>query len=569
MSLWIPPYLSVRRVADRVRLGILPPLAWDVEDPPEFLIPLVAELSKPTDRAVAVECAMRHSGWNRSEAQTLMGDLQDAGVLVPVWERSERYDRHQLYYHMLGAEGDPQHQLAKMTVGLIGMGSIGTHLAIHLAAAGVGGLVITDGDRVELSNLTRQTLFRETDVGRRKVEAASQRLRELRSDLLVEVIPHAFDGPELAADVAARADIVLLSADRPADVHSWVNAACLSAGKPFSAAGYIEGHGCVGPLLHVPETPCFECIRLSAHALVGQQLDEGSVEVATAELNSGWQAPSYGPLNALVAAIQANEAIRWLLGMRTATAGRRLLIDSQIYEVTWEDFEVSNKCGMCGRMTSDTPVWHQIASQYQEERDRHSFNAVLLDDLVPNLIPYAERQHVADVGAGAGQITARLLARGYSVDAYEPTPDMRALLRVRLAGVAGGDLRIFDQGIDGLAFLPGGYDAVCCINVLDHIEDLGAALSTLVGALRCGGALVVSVPHPLKDRGGWKKTPQASGWSYQNFVVEDYFEEGPCRKVREDRYGEIRVREVVTQHRTISSYLNAMLDCGLEIIRVL
>ncbi|MGH3889082.1 MAG: HesA/MoeB/ThiF family protein [Pseudonocardiaceae bacterium] len=142
---------------------------------------------------------------------------------------------------MLGVAGHPQDQLAGVTVGLIGMGGIGTHLAVHLAAAGVGGLLITDGDHVELSNLTRQTLFREADVGRRKVEAAAERLCELRSDLRIDVIPQEFAGPALAAEVAVRADIVLLSADRPAEVHSWTNAACVAAGRPFSAAGYIEG----------------------------------------------------------------------------------------------------------------------------------------------------------------------------------------------------------------------------------------------------------------------------------------------------------------------------------------
>lgn len=146
---------------------------------------------------------------------------------------------------------------------------------------------------------------------------------------------------------------------------------------------------------------------------------------------------------------------------------------------------------------------------------------------------------------------------------------MLAFLRERLAGNVDGVWRIFDQGIDGLACRPGGYDAVCCVNVLDHIENLDTALHTLVDAVRSGGTLVVSVPHPLKDRGGWKKIPEADGWSYQSFVVEDYFDEGPCQKVREDRYGEIRVRGVVTQHRTIASYLNAVLDCGLEITRVL
>ncbi|MGH4021811.1 MAG: ThiF family adenylyltransferase [Pseudonocardiaceae bacterium] len=221
---------------------------------------------------------------------------------------------------------------------------------------------------------------------------------------------------------------MLLSADRPAEVHSWTNAACLAARSPFSTAGYIEGHGCVGPILHVPDTPCFECIRLSAQALPDQQLTPESVEVAATELNPGWQAPSYGPLNALVAAIQANEAIRWLLGTRTATVGRRLLIDSRSYDITWEDFEISDKCDACGRTSSDASVWDRIAAQYQEERETHSFNAVLLDDLIPELLPHAGgHQRVADVGAGAGQITARLLARGCEVDASRSSSSVHCI----------------------------------------------------------------------------------------------------------------------------------------------
>ncbi|MGH4021806.1 MAG: HesA/MoeB/ThiF family protein [Pseudonocardiaceae bacterium] len=186
-------------------MGTLPPLAWEVEERPEFLVPLLAQLSRPTDREVAVEGVIQHSGGSRPEAETLIEDLEEAGVLVPTWDRGDRYDRHQLYYRMLGIEGHPQDKLAGVTVGLIGMGGIGTHLAVHLAAARVGGLVITDGDRVELTNLTRQTLFREADVGRRKVDAAAERLVELRSDLQVDAMPQAFDSPALAAEVAARA----------------------------------------------------------------------------------------------------------------------------------------------------------------------------------------------------------------------------------------------------------------------------------------------------------------------------------------------------------------------------
>ncbi|MGH3774794.1 MAG: ThiF family adenylyltransferase [Pseudonocardiaceae bacterium] len=520
----------------------------------------------PTERADAVEAVCRY-GWSGEEAESLIADLEQAGVLVPTWDRHDRYDRHQLYYRMLGADDDSQQRLANTTIGLIGMGGIGTHLALHLAAAGIGRLVITDGDTVELSNLTRQTLFQEEDVGRHKVNVAAERLRALRSDLDIEIIARRFDGPDLAEAVASRSDLVLVSADRPAEVHSWANAACVASGQPFSTAGYIEGHGCIGPLLSVPDTPCFECIRIAAEALAEQPLDPASVQASRIELNPAWQAPSYGPLNAMVASVQANEAIRWILGMKTATVGRRLLIDSRTYETTWEDFEVSDNCDVCGRQSSVGTMWDDIAGQYEDERELHSFNAILLDDLIHTLLPPLDGRTVADVGAGSGQITTSMVKRGAIVHAYEPQSAMRLLLNQRLAS-NGTPAQVLPCGIDGLADKIGAYDVVCCLNVLDHVPDLLGAMRTLSTALRPGGTLVLSVPHPFKDRGGWRKTPRALDWAYAHFIVDNYFDEGTCTKVREDRYGNVRVRDVTSYHRTASTYLNTVLESGLRVTRV-
>lgn len=263
MKLWLPPYLSIRQVVNGIRIGTLPPLAFEVPDPPDFLTDLLAAASTPTDRS-DLESLVVGEGWTAEEADALLQDLQDGRVLVPVPDLGDRYDRHRLYYQLMGIDADAQQRLADATVGLMGLGGVGTHLATHLAAAGVGRLVITDGDAVELSNLTRQTLFDESDVGRLKVEAAADNLRRLRSDLTVTAIARSFTDPDLARLVATESGIILLSADRPTDVHSWTGHACLAAGIPFSASGYIEGHGSVGPLLHAPATPCFECIRLSA-----------------------------------------------------------------------------------------------------------------------------------------------------------------------------------------------------------------------------------------------------------------------------------------------------------------
>jgi bacteriocin biosynthesis cyclodehydratase domain-containing protein len=571
MKIWLAPYISVRRTADRLRLGTLPPLAYEVADPPPFLADLLTDLGRAArERDDVVADVVRSQGWSAEEVNELIDDLQGIGVLMAEFDRTDRYDRHRLYYRMLGINGDPQKRLQNATVGLMGMGGIGSNLAVQLAAAGIGRLVMTDGDRIEASNLTRQTLYREADIGRLKVEAAAEHLAELRADLKVEVIPEDFADPSLAQAVAERAGIILLSADRPASVHSWANSAAISAGIGFSAAGYIEGHGCVGPLLHPPETKCYECIRTAADALPGQVRNAADVRESATELNPSFQAPSYGPLNGLVASIQANEAIRWLLGAPVATQERRLLIDSRTYAVTWEEFDQTETCATCGRVAQSANAdWDAIAELYREERAHHSFNSVLLDDLIPTLLPPLGGKVVADVGAGAGEMSAELLKLGAAVDAYEPSAAMRHLLEERLADAAGAKLRIHPTGMEALAEHAEAYDAALCLNVLDHIPDLPWAMGILAASLRPGGTLVLSIPHPVKDRGNWNKVPTATGWSYQHYMLEDYFHEGLCRKVREDRHGNVRVRNVATFHRTTATYLGSLLAAGLTITRVL
>lgn len=510
------------------------------------------------------------SGWTRAESAAVIADLEEARVLVPAPEGRGRYDRHGLFYQLMGIDGGAQERLAGATVGLIGMGGIGTHLATHFAAAGVGRLVVSDGDVVELSNLTRQTLFTENDVGRLKVDVAAERLRGLRADIEVITISESFTSPDLASRVAERSDVVLLSADRPADVHLWTSRACEAVDIPFSASGYIEGYGSVGPLLRPPQTPCFSCVRVQAESLPetdGPHRPGETADSAVAhELNPHWQAPSFGPLNALVAAAQANEALRWLLGLQAATMGRRMLVDSRTYDTTWKEFHgADTDCSAC---QTGSAAWEGIAAQYAEERDEHSFNAVLLDPLVPELVGPVDGALVADVGAGTGQVTDRLAALGAHVDAYEPDTAMAGLLRERVR--SHGDLvRVMPEGLEALAEVEGRYDTICCLNVLDHIADLPESVRLLRSALKPGGRLVLSIPHPMKDRGGWYKLPGPRGWEYRHYVVDDYFLEGECLKDREDRNGDVRLRGVRTHHRTLSRYFEELLTQGFLLRRVL
>lgn len=571
MKLWLPPYLSIRESDGGLRIGTLPPVAWHLDEPPGFLLPLLRRSTQPTERERLVGVAAELSGWTRAESAAVIADLEEARVLVPAPAGRGRYDRHGLFYQLMGIDGEAQERLAGVTVGLIGMGGIGTHLATHLAAAGVGRLVMSDGDTVELSNLTRQTLFTEKDVGRLKVDVAAERLHALRADLDVVMIPEAFVSADLAVRVAGQSDMVLLSADRPADVHLWTSRACEAEGIPFSASGYIEGHGSVGPLLFPPQTPCFSCVRAEAESLPevggGNRATEPVEETAVHELNPHWQAPSFGPLNALVAAAQANEALKWLLGLPTATMSRRMLIDSRTYDANWEEFtKADTDCSVC--RVEDESDWEDIATQYAEERDFHSFNAVLLDPLIPSLAEPVRGKLVADVGAGAGQVTDRLAALGARVEAYEPDAAMTELLRRRVHDH--GDLvRVVAKGMEALSEAEGRYDTICCLNVLDHIADLEESVRLLRAALKPAGRLVLSIPHPMKDRGGWYKLPSLRGWEYRHYVVDDYFLEGECLKDREDRDGNVRMRGIKTYHRTLSQYFEEFLRQGFLIRRVL
>ena len=107
MKLWVPPYLSIRQLPSGIRLGTLPPIAWEVTEAPPFLVPLLRALSAPVERASAVETARNISGWTADEAEALIADLETARVLVPALEDRDRYDRHRLFYRMKDARRSP------------------------------------------------------------------------------------------------------------------------------------------------------------------------------------------------------------------------------------------------------------------------------------------------------------------------------------------------------------------------------------------------------------------------------------------------------------------------------
>jgi len=164
----------------------------------------------------------------------------------------ERYARH-LVLAEIGGPG--QQALARARVLVVGVGGVGAPAALYLAAAGVGMLGLIDDDRVALSNLQRQILFRTDDVGAGKVATAAERLSALNPHIEVETFEARLT-PDNAAARIADFDIVLDGTDDFVTRHA-VNAACVAAGKPLVSGALGRWGGQVGVFTG---RPCYRCL---------------------------------------------------------------------------------------------------------------------------------------------------------------------------------------------------------------------------------------------------------------------------------------------------------------------
>lgn len=164
-----------------------------------------------------------------------------------------RYSRQELLPE-IGPRG--QEKLAAASAVVIGCGALGTHSLSLLVRAGVGRVTVVDRDRVELTNLQRQTMFVEEDVGRAKAEAAEQRLRKVNSLVEVKGIVDEVR-QDNAEDLVSGATVVVDATDNM-ETRYIVNDACVRLGVPWVYGGAVGVSGMV--LAITPKGPCLRCV---------------------------------------------------------------------------------------------------------------------------------------------------------------------------------------------------------------------------------------------------------------------------------------------------------------------
>jgi molybdopterin/thiamine biosynthesis adenylyltransferase len=236
----------------------------------------------------------------------------------------ERYARH-LVLREVGGPG--QQKLKAASVLIVGAGGLGSPAALYLAAAGVGAIFVCDPDVVDASNLQRQILYAEADVGRPKAEAAADRLAALNPHIFVAGYNGAFDD-STADELCQGVDLVLDGTDDFA-VRYAVNAACVQHGKPLVSGAIGRWTGQVGVF---GRAPCYRC-------LVPEIPPDAETCVAVGVV---------GALAGVVGSMMALEAIKLIVGSGEPLTGRLLIYDALSAETRTVRVGADPECPVCG-----------------------------------------------------------------------------------------------------------------------------------------------------------------------------------------------------------------------------
>src|SRR5271167_2476016 len=248
----------------------------------------------------------------------------------------ERYSRH-LIMPEVGMDG--QLKLKQAKVLCIGTGGLGAPLGLYLAAAGVGRIGLVDFDTVDSTNLQRQILFGTKDVGRPKIVAASDRLRDLNPDIQIDTFETHLSS-ENALDILKDYDIIVDGTDN-FPTRYLVNDASVLLGKPNVYGSIFRFEGQV-TVFGYPDGPCYRCLypEPPPPGLVPSCAEGGVL----------------GVLPGIVGSIQAAETVKLILGKGEPLVGRLLLYDALAMRFRELKLRKNPECPVCGEHPTVTKL---------------------------------------------------------------------------------------------------------------------------------------------------------------------------------------------------------------------
>ncbi len=243
-------------------------------------------------------------------------------------QERQRYARHLVLPH-IGEEG--QKRLKAARVLLVGVGGLGSAIALYLAGAGVGCIGVIDDDVVSLSNLQRQVLHGTAGLDRPKVESAKQRIADLNPDIEVIAYNTRF-AKESGPGIASGYDLIVDGTDNFQSRYN-INDTCLKLGIPYIYGAIFRLEGQVS-ILCAKEGPCYMCIF---------------PEPPSKPVLTGEEAGILGAVPGTIGTIQATEAIKMIVGFGSPLIGRLLVYDGEGMRFDDIHIEKNQECPACGK----------------------------------------------------------------------------------------------------------------------------------------------------------------------------------------------------------------------------
>lgn len=249
-------------------------------------------------------------------------------------QQLQRYGRH-ISLAGFGLEG--QERLRAARVLLVGLGGLGSPIAMYLAASGVGELVLTDFDTVELSNLQRQIVHNTDEVGANKVDSAARTIARLNPEVKVDARAWSMEESEFLEE-AGRADVIVDACDSFATRFE-LNRASLATRTPLVSGAALRYEGQVSVFdPRSGDGPCYRCLYADVGAAEGEPCSQVGV---------------LAPLLGIVGSIQATEAIKIMTGIGATLSGKVIVIDAHDGDIRTLRLRKDPACPACSSAPAD------------------------------------------------------------------------------------------------------------------------------------------------------------------------------------------------------------------------
>lgn len=245
-------------------------------------------------------------------------------------DQQKRYTR-QILLDDIGETG--QGKIINAKVLIIGLGGLGSPVALYLAAAGVGTLGLADGDKVDVTNLQRQIIHFTKDIDVPKVVSAKAKLQAINPELRISEYPRFLDGAALQT-IALEYDVVVDATDN-LGAKLFINEACVKAGKPLVHGGIFQYSGELMTVLP-GKTACYACAY--------KNLKPDSMQ------SNAPIAGPFGPVAGTIGALQAVECLKIIASVGELLTDQMLIIDTRFMDFRKMKVRKKDDCQVCSSL---------------------------------------------------------------------------------------------------------------------------------------------------------------------------------------------------------------------------